>query len=168
MIIPGGPAAATRYVRAADRLIVVIVVTWHLIYDSVAILLTAGQYRSVLLQLVAWVLLAIIAAIGSVHLLRGKGSTAQQRVLAASAILAGAISTAGLPPGQPVLSYANWAFGAVGRWCVLLLMRRPLAELGLALAANDLVALAAIVAAGQADRVTWARFVVVCFGTGVL
>jgi hypothetical protein len=166
--VPAASTAAGRYVRVADRLVVVIVVTWHVIYDSVAILVNAGQYRSLLLQMLAWVLLAVIAAIGSVRLLRGEGSATQQWALVAAALLAGAVSTAALPVDQPVLSYANWAFGAVGWWCVLLLMHRPLVELGLALAANNLVALAAIVAAGQADRVTLARFVVVCFGTAVL
>ncbi|MBD0293315.1 MAG: hypothetical protein ICV70_07050 [Jiangellaceae bacterium] len=169
MNVPADPTtAATRYVQAADRLVVVIVATWHLIYDPVAILLNAALYRSLLPQLVAWSLLAIIGVIGSVQLLRTTGSTAGRWGLVAAAVLAGAFSTAALPAAQPVLSYANWSFGAVGWWCVLLLIRRPVVELGIALLAHDTITLAAIVATGQADRVTLARFVVVCFGTGVL
>ena len=89
MTIPARPTAATRFVRAADRLVVAIVATWHVIYDPVAILLNAGQYRSLTVQLVAWLFLAIIALIGSVHLLQGRGSAAQQWTLVVVAILVG-------------------------------------------------------------------------------
>jgi hypothetical protein len=115
-----------------------------------------STYQSRGAELAAWVALAAIGAVGSVLLLRGRRNRPVARTLAAVVLALGAVGTAACPPGAAI-GDMSWAWNAVGWSGVLLLLHRPLWELGVLLAANVVVTGSFLVL----DLAMAARFLVV-------
>ena len=166
--LPGPrPAAvlAARYARALDIAVVVAAAGWHLAGAGPLLLAHLGSYSSDLFQGAAWWAIALIIAAGSVLLLRGSRSRGAAWALAAAALVISTASAAACPPAQ--MLETNWAWGAAGWVGVLVLLRRPLAELGVFLTLEAL-AMFAVLAQDGLNRPDVAAFITVLAGsTGI-
>lgn len=161
-----GEVVQARYEHGFDLAVVWLVAVWYLGGNLVTIVPAASAYRSFGAQLAGWLAMAGIGAVGAVRLLRRRADPVISWLLAAAALLVSGLVTAALP-GAAVLQGA-WAWDATGWVGVVLLLRRPLRELGALLAVNALFPLAVLVRDGMTDRVTLARFATVTYATSAL
>jgi hypothetical protein len=153
---------AARYARALDIAAVVAVAGWHVTGAGPLLLSHLGSYADDRFQVAAWAAIALIIAAGSVRLLRGARVQWTAWALAGGAL---AISTAvavGCPPGQMLAT--DWAWGTAGWVGVLVLLRRPLAELVVFLLL-EATATFAVLAHDGLHRQNLAAFVTVLAGS---
>jgi hypothetical protein len=161
------PAAvlAARYARALDIAVVVAAAGWHLAGAAPLLLAHLGSYSSSQFQVAAWCAIALIIAAGSVLLLRGSRSRETGWALAAAALVISTAAAAACPPGQMLAT--NWSWGTAGWVGVLVLLRRPLAELGVFLTLEGL-AMFAVLARDGLHQPNVAAFITVLAGsTGI-
>jgi hypothetical protein len=166
--VPGPrPSAvlAARYARALDIAVVVAAAGWHLAGAGPLLLANLGSYSSDQFQVAAWCAIALIIAAGSVLLLRGSRRRATGWALAAAALVISTAAAAACPPAQ--MLGINWAWGTAGWVGVLVLLRRPLAELGVFLTLEAL-AMFAVLARDGLHQPNVAAFITVLAGsTGI-
>ncbi|HEY6748771.1 MAG TPA: ATP-binding protein, partial [Mycobacteriales bacterium] len=162
-----GEVIATRYRRGIELVVILLVGSWHAGNDLVALVSRWSTYRSPPAELAAWLALAVIGVAGGVRLWRQRTGAAGARALAGAALVAGAVGTAAVP-GPALFGAAGWAWGAVGWFGVLLLLRRPSRELIIFLALNSAFAIAVLARAGELDRISLARAATVVYGTAAL
>lgn len=166
--VPGPrPSAvlAARYARALDIAVVVAAAGWQLAGAGPLLLAHLGSYSSDQFQVAAWCAIALIIAAGSVLLLRGSSRRETSWVLAAAALVISTAAAAACPPAQ--MLETNWAWGTAGWVGVLVLLRRPLAELGVFLTLEGL-AMFAVLARDGLHQPNVAAFITVLAGsTGI-
>jgi hypothetical protein len=158
------PAAvlSARYRRALDIAVVIVVAGWQVAGAGSQLAADRADYRSVTFQAAVWLVLTAVIAAGSVRLLRGESGWRGAWALAAVALAAGTAAAAACPAAEMLKT--DWAWGSVGWVGVLVLLRRPIAELAgfLSLAA---VATFAILARGGLHRAELAGFITVLAGS---
>jgi hypothetical protein len=157
-----GDLVATRYQRGFELAIVWTFAARHVANALVAILAHRWAYRSFGAELAAWGLMAGVGVAGSVRLLRGRTGAVVSWLLAAAVLAASAVATAAMASGQE-LTPAHWALGATGWFGVLLLLRRPIAELAGLIAINAGFTLVVLLRDGAADRASLARFLLMTY-----
>ena len=166
--VPGPrPSAvlAARYARALDIAVVVAAAGWQLAGAGPLLLAHLGGYPSDRFQVAAWCALALIIVAGSVLLLRGSGRRETGWALAAAALVISTAAAAACPPAQ--MLETNWSWGVAGWVGVLVLLRRPLAELGVFLTLEAL-AMFAVLAHDGLHQPNVAAFITVLAGsTGI-
>ena len=166
--VPGPrPSAmlAARYARALDIAVVVAAAGWHLAGAGPLLLAHLGSYSSDQFQVAAWCAITLIIAAGSVLLLRGSARRGTGWALAAAALVISTAAAAACPPAQ--MLETNWAWGTAGWVGVLVLLRRPLAELGVFLTLEAL-AMFAVLARDGLHQPNVAAFITVLAGsTGI-
>jgi hypothetical protein len=156
---------AARYARALDIAVVVAAAGWHLAGAGPLLLGHLGSYSSDQFQVAAWCAIALIIAAGSVLLLRGSRGRGTGWALAAAALAISTAAAVGCPPGH--MLETNWAWGTAGWVGVLVLLRRPLGELGVFLTLEAL-AMFAVLAQDGLSQPTVAAFITVLAGsTGI-
>jgi hypothetical protein len=153
---------AARYARALDIAVVAAVAGWHLAGAAPLLVAHLGSYASDQFQIAAWCTIALIIAAGSVLLLRGAASRRTGWALAAAALVISTAAALGCPPAQMLAT--NWAWGTAGWVGVLVLLRRPLAELGVFLSLEALATFAVLARDGL-DRRAVAAFITVLAGS---
>ena len=166
--VPGPrPSAvlAARYARALDIAVVVAAAGWQLAGAGPLLLAHLGSYSSDQFQVAAWCAIALIIAAGSVLLLRGSSRRETGWALAAAALVISTAAAAACPPAQ--MLETNWSWGTAGWVGVLVLLRRPLAELGVFLTLEAL-AMFAVLARDGLHQPNVAAFITVLAGsTGI-
>ena len=166
--VPGPrPSAvlAARYARALDIAVVVAAAGWQLAGAGPLLLAHLGSYSSDSFQVAAWCAIALIIAAGSVLLLRGSSRRGTGWALAAAALVISTAAAAACPPAQ--MLETNWSWGVAGWVGVLVLLRRPLAELGVFLTLEAL-AMFAVLAQDGLHQPNVAAFITVLAGsTGI-
>ena len=166
--VPGPrPAAvlAARYARALDIAVVVAAAGWQLAGAGPLLLAHLGSYPSGQFQVAAWCAISLIIAAGSVLLLRGSSRRETGWALAAAALAISTAAAVACPPAQ--MLETNWSWGAAGWVGVLVLLRRPLAELGVFLTLEAL-AMFAVLAHDGLHQPNVAAFITVLAGsTGI-
>jgi hypothetical protein len=166
--VPGPrPSAvlAARYARALDIAVVVAAAGWQLAGAGPLLLAHLGSYSSDRFQVAAWCAIALIIAAGSVLLLRGSSRRETGWALAAAALVISTAAAAACPPAQ--MLETNWSWGTAGWVGVLVLLRRPLAELGVFLTLEAL-AMFAVLARDGLHQPNVAAFITVLAGsTGI-
>ncbi len=156
---------AARYARALDIAVVVAAAGWHLAGAGPLLLAHLGSYSSDQFQVAAWCAIALIITAGSVLLLRGSRRRRTGWMLAAAALVISTAAAAACPPAQ--MLETNWAWGAAGWVGVLVLLRRPLPELGVFLTLEGL-AMFAVLAHDGLHQPNVAAFITVLAGsTGI-
>jgi hypothetical protein len=156
---------AARYARALDIAVVVAAAGWHLAGAGPLLLAHLGSYSSDQFQVAAWCAIALIIAAGSVLLLRGSSRRRTGWALAAAALVISTAAAAACPPAQ--MLETNWAWGTAGWVGVLVLLRRPLSELGVFLTLEGL-AMFAVLAHDGLHQPNVAAFITVLAGsTGI-
>lgn len=156
---------AARYTRAFTIAVIIVAVAWHVAGAGSQLAASLRDYRSAAVEVAAWVVMALVIAAGAVRLLRGASDRGWAWALCGVALVAGTIATAACPPGQMLAT--DWAWGSIGWIGVLVLLRRPLAELAGFLAAAALVTLVVLVR-DDPHRLALAGFITVLFAsTGI-
>jgi hypothetical protein len=153
---------ATRYGRDFDRAVVFVVISWHTLGAGTQLWSHLPGYAHPAEQVAAWSLLSLIILVGAAWLLTGKTRGAYPSLLATAVLGVNWFVSATVPPDQ--LLGADWAWGTTGWACVLLLLRRPLAELLLFLAA-DAALVGTVMAADGMSRPEAASFVTVLYAS---
>ncbi|MGI8450171.1 MAG: hypothetical protein ACR2MP_23935, partial [Streptosporangiaceae bacterium] len=162
---PPSAVLAARYARALNIAVVLAAAGWHLAGAGPLLLAHLGDYRSDRFQVAAWCAIALIIAAGSVLLLRGSRDRRTSWALAAAALVISAAAAAACPPAQ--MLETNWAWGTAGWVGVLVLLRRPLSELGVFLTLEGL-AMFAVLARNGLHQPNVAAFITVLAGsTGI-
>jgi hypothetical protein len=151
---------ATRYGRDFDRAVVFVVVVWHVFGAGSQLWAHLPDYRHPGAQVAAWSVLAVVIGAGAARLLTRTDRGVVP--LAAVALAVDVFVSVTVPPER--LLETHWAWGTTGWACVLLLLRRPLAEL-LAFLAADAVVVGAVLAAGGMSRTEAASFVTVLYAS---
>ncbi|GAA2410154.1 hypothetical protein GCM10010191_18620 [Actinomadura vinacea] len=160
----GARLVAVRYARAFTITVVGIVAVWHLGYDLVIITRSRQVYEPAALVFAAWLLLAAAQATGAVLALRSALGTGMARALAAATLLAGELAIVTYPPGA-MISDVSWASNTAGWTGVMLLVRRPLRELAVFMAANMGCTAAHMAADGALGQVGATRLLTVTYTT---
>ena len=153
---------AARYARALDIAVVIAVAGWHLAGAGPLLVAHLGSYASDQFQITAWCAIALIIAVGSVLLLRGYRGRGTGWALAGAALVLSTVAAAGCPPAQMLAT--DWAWGTAGWVGVLVLLRRPLAELGVFLSLEALATFAVLARDGL-HRQSAAAFITVLAGS---
>jgi hypothetical protein len=151
---------ATRYGRDFDRAVVFVVVIWHTLGAGSQLWAHLPDYQHPGWQVAAWSVLGLVILAGAARLLTRTGRGAVP--LAAVALAVNGFVSVTVPPGR--LLETHWAWGTTGWACVLLLLRRPLAEL-LTFLAADAAVVGAVLAAGGLSRTEAASFVTVLYAS---
>ncbi len=167
MISGHGELVTVRITRAVNIGVVGVVSVWHFGYHGSKLITHWSEYQSTAAVLASWTALGVIDIVGSVALLRHRSHAGLARALAVAVLLLGAIGTAAGPPGEAI-GDSSWAWSSVGWVGVLVLLRRPLAELGALLTANLVVTAAFLVLDDALNESMVTRFVTVaCIASGV-
>jgi hypothetical protein len=156
---------AARYARALDIAVVVAAAGWQLAGAGPLLLAHLDSYPSDQFQVAAWCALALINVVGSVLVLRGSSRRDTGWALAAAALVISTAAAAACPPAQ--MLETNWSWGTAGWVGVLVLLRRPLAELGVYLTLEAL-AMFTVLARDGLHQPNVAAFITVLAGsTGI-
>jgi hypothetical protein len=161
---PAQPAAvlSARYRRALNIAVVIVVAGWQVAGAGSQLAADRADYHSFSVQVAIWLVLTAVIAAGSVRLLRGGSGWRGAWALAAVALVAGTAAAAACPSADMLKT--DWAWGTVGWVGVLVLLRRPFAELAgfLSLAA---LATLALLARDGLHRAELAAFITVLAGS---
>lgn len=154
-----------RYQRALDIAAVIVVAGWQVAGAGSLMVGDRAAYGSYPFQVGAWLVLAAVIAAGSVRLLRGWSGRSWAWALAGLALATSVVAAAACPPGQ--LLKTDWAWGAAGWVGVLVLLRRPLAELSCFLSLEALATFGILVRDGL-HRAGLAGFITIAAGSAGL
>ena len=135
-----------RYQRAYTIAVVFLVAGWHLAGAGGQLLRNQPAYGSFAFQGAMWLVMALAVAAGSVLVLRGTPGWRPAWAVAAVALAASTAAAVASPAGQMLA--VNWAWGSAGWIGVLVLLRRPFAELAWFLGAEALALLGVLMADG--------------------
>ena len=128
-----------RYQRAYTIAVLFLVAGWHLAGAGGQLLHNRSAYSSFAFQGAMWLAMALAITAGSVLVLRGEPGWLPAWTVAVTALAASTAAAAASPASQMLA--VNWAWGSAGWIGVLVLLRRPFAELACFLAAEALATL---------------------------
>ena len=167
--------AERSYARGTAIAAVVVVVTWHLVFDLPSTVGSWSVYRQPVLVGAAWVVSGVLTGIGSVVLLRRDDSRPLLPVVGGVPLLllcTAAVMYAVRPPADidqddpaQLFAPANWAWGSFGWFALVLLWRWPLRWLVATIGLNTVAVFVMMVAAGGLNQVAASRFTLTTFGT---
>jgi histidine kinase-like protein len=158
---------ADRYRRGVELAIIWLLGIRHLILGVVGIRGHSNAYHSPELDLVAWAAMAVVWAVASRRLLRRQDGAAVSWLLAAVVLAAAALVVVEVRPGYE-LTGADWVLSIAGWFWVLVLLRRPFAELVTVLAVNLGLTLLLLIVHGTTDRLTLASLLVLAYAIAAL
>jgi hypothetical protein len=118
---------SARYARSFDIAVIVVVAGWHVAGAGSELLPDRALYPSFGVQAGLWLAIALAIAAGAARLIRGRSGPAGAYALAAVGLAVAIAGAADCPAGA--LLKTDWAWGTAGWLGVLVLLRRPLAEL---------------------------------------
>jgi hypothetical protein len=154
--------ASDRYRRAFDTAVVVVVAGWQVAGAGSQLASDRADYGSDAFQIAAWLVLAAAITAGCVRLLRGRSGRSWAWTLAAVAIMTSTAVAAACPTDQMLKT--DWGWGSAGWVGVLVLLRRPFAELVWFLTLEALATFA-ILARDGLHRADLAGFITVAAGS---
>lgn len=153
---------AARYTRAFSVAVITVTGSWHAAGAGSQLAASLRAYSFVGVQVAAWVVMALVIAAGAARLLRGAAGPGWAWALCGVALATGTVATTACPPGRMLAT--DWAWGSMGWIGVLVLLRRPLAELAGFLAMAALATLAVLVS-DDPHRLALAGFITVLFAS---
>jgi hypothetical protein len=157
-----------RYERAALRAAIVVMLGWHLCAVLPSAIGGWPYYQPAWAGLAIWLVDAVVGVILAVVVWRGGGRSIGTAVWVAMVVLVGVVVVAwASPTGTPMDPY-SWAYSTSAWFVMVAVWRLRVRALMWFLVANTLVGLAVLIASGNVDRVSVARFVIVSYGVSVL
>ncbi|MFU8851943.1 hypothetical protein ACNAW0_13300 [Micromonospora sp. SL1-18] len=165
--LPGRAASAVASAsdRAARIGVVTIALVWHLAIDLPALVDAGMSPAASAVVAAAWLVTAVVGVAAGVRLLRGGLPPARR--LAAVLLVVDAAVFAAVGGGQ-LFAAANWAWGGLVWFFLLVLWRRPVWWLLALLGAHAMIALAVVLAYGATDSADLARYTMYVYGTSSL
>jgi hypothetical protein len=160
--LPPAVLLATRYARDLDRAAVVIVAGWHVLGAGPQLWSHVADYAHPLLQVAAWVQLAAVIVSGAAWPFARRKPAPYFWTLAAVALADHLLVCLTIPHDR--LLETDWAWGTTGWTCVLLLLRRPIAEL-IAFLLADAAIVFSIMITASLDRQGAAAFITVLYAS---
>jgi len=162
---PGVLAAPAAVARASDRGARIVVVgiawAWHVTIGLPAVLGVRTEFAEPAVVLGCWALVAVAGAVAGVLLLRGTPLPPWPLavlLLAADAAVFAAVGE------QHLFGAANWVWGTLGWFFVLMLWGRRVVGLVVLLTTHTVIALVAVLTHGP-DAAALARFTMYVYGT---
>ncbi|MGS2616928.1 hypothetical protein ACVCAH_20755 [Micromonospora sp. LZ34] len=172
----GGPAAETGVRQAAaavasasDRgariVVVAIALAWHTAIGLPAVLAARADLAAPVVVAAGWLVVAVTGVLAGVRLLRDAPLPAWPLAALLLVVDAAVFAAAG---ERQLFTAANWVWGTLGWFLVLVLWgRRALGLLAL-LAAHSLIALVAVLGHGATTPADLARYAMYVYGTSSL
>lgn len=164
-----------RYARGTATAAVIATATWHVANDLTRMMMGWPGYRWPWLAAAAWVVMAGLAVVGSIALLRpGPHRSAWLPMLGIPLLLACVIAVlvaaqhpAGADPGigDGAFGASNWGWTAFGWFAMVLLWRWPVSWLLSMLLLNSAVVLAAMLRTRAVDQLIFSRYMIVIYVT---
>lgn len=168
MTAADGAAAATvanRYDRGARGGITLIVLLWHVGFGLPGLLAGWPDYRWPPVAAACWLGYLAVGVIAANRLRRDRPGPV--RPLVAALLAMDAAVLANCPPEQ-IFTPANWAWGAIGWFAIMVLWWRRTAALVAVLAANAAAGLVAVLLAGLTGGADLSRYTMVIYGSAAL
>ncbi|MET8908282.1 hypothetical protein [Micromonospora sp. NPDC004551] len=167
---PGAAATAAHAVgdasdRGARIAAVVIALAWHLAIGLPALLGSWSRLAAPPVVAAGWLVTAAVGVAAGVRLLRGGLPPA--RLLAAALLVVDGVVFAAAGERQ-LFTAANWVWGGLAWFFLLVLWRRPLSWLLALLGAHATIALAAVVQHGATAPADLSRYAMYVYGTSSL
>ncbi|WP_329103080.1 hypothetical protein OG792_25690 [Micromonospora sp. NBC_01699] len=161
-VVAGVAATADRGSRIAA---VLIAFGWHLAVNVPAVLGNWSEYRHPWLVAAGWLVFVAVGAISAAHLLRERPSPTWR--LIGVLLLVETVVFVNTPADLLFLP-ANWGWGTLGWFVVLVLWGRPVTALVAIFAVEAAIALVAVVGYGVADAAGLSRYAMYTYGTATL
>ncbi len=156
---------AERYDRGGLLAAIVVMAAWHG-YVLATIIFSWSRLSLWAPSVLVWLVYAAVGTASAVVLLRGGGRSAVLPLVACPLLLAGVVII-GLTQTSSFFASLNWPFTATAFFALVVLWRHGVAALLAFLAADGMTGLAVLIALGQTDRVSIARFIGLCGGAGL-
>ncbi|MFU8873512.1 hypothetical protein [Micromonospora sp. SL4-19] len=166
--MPAGRAAsavASASDQAARIAAVIIALAWHLAIDLPASVGAGSSPARSAVLAAGWLVTAAVGVAAGVRLLRG-GLPPARRMAVVLLVVDAAIFAA--VDGQQLFAPANWTWGGLVWFFLLVLWRRPVRWLLALLGAHAAIALAAVLAHGATASADLARYAMYVYGTSSL
>jgi hypothetical protein len=163
----GGPGAtvATTVERGGRLAAIGIAFGWHLVMNLPAIVAEWPEFRVPWAAGAGWLLYTVVGVIAALRLYgRVRVPTTP---LIAVLLLVDVLSFATVPDGE-IFAAANWAWGTIGWFAVIVLWGRRVGALVAVMAANAAIAFVGVLAHNGELAVDLSRFVMFVYGTAVL
>ncbi|MEV1147958.1 hypothetical protein AB0I76_30675, partial [Micromonospora sp. NPDC049799] len=160
-----GAAVASASDRGARVVAVVIALAWHTAIGLPAVLAARADLAGPTLVLACWALVAVTGAVAGLRLLRGEPLPAWPLAVLLLAVDALVFAAAG--DGQ-LFTAANWVWGTLGWFFVLVLWGRRVTGLLVLLAAHSVIALVAVLVHGATAPADLVRYTMYVYGTSSL
>lgn len=158
-------AAADASDGGARTVAVTIALAWHLAIGLPALLGAWPELAAPAVVAAGWLVTAGVGVATGVRLLRG-GSPPARRLAAVLLVVDAAVFAAA---GEDALfTSANWVWGGLAWFFLLVLWRRPVAWLLLLLGAHAVIALGAVLANGATTSADLTRYAMYVYGTSSL
>lgn len=167
--VAGAPPEAHAVADASDRgarlVAVVIALAWHLVIGLPAVLAAGPGMAAPAVVALGWLATALVGVATGVRLLRG-GLPPARRLAAALLVVDAAVFAA---IGERFLfTTANWVWGGLAWFFLLVLWQRPVRWLLVLLTAHASIAVVAVVLHGATAPADLSRFAMAIYGTSTL
>jgi hypothetical protein len=146
---------------------VVVMVGWHLLASLPTVISGWLKVGPAGVGAEIWLVFAVVGGVSAWIVLRGGGQSVTLPLVVCPILLIGA-GVGALSARYGFFGPYNWPFTVTGWFALVALWRHSLAALVAFFVANTLVGLAALTALGQTDRLSVARFIMLCAGVSVL
>ncbi|MGW4461619.1 hypothetical protein [Micromonospora sp. NPDC004704] len=161
-VVAGVAATADRGSRIAA---VLIAFGWHTVVNVPALLGNWSVYRWPWTVGAGWLIFVVVGAISAAHLLRGT-RTPTWRLIGVLLLVDALVFVN--TPAEMLFLPANWGWGTLGWFVVLVLWGRPVTALVAVFAAEAAIALVAVFAYGAGDAAGLSRYAMYTYGTATL
>ncbi|WP_407940441.1 hypothetical protein [Micromonospora auratinigra] len=166
---PADPGAAGVVADASDRAartaVVSIALVWHLVIGLPALLRAGPGMTAPAVVAVGWLVTAGVGVAAGVRLLRGGLPPARRLAALLLAVDAAVFASVGQ---RHLFTAANWVWGGLAWFFLLVLWRRPVGWLLGLLAAHAAIALGAVLGTGATAPADLARYAMYAYGTSSL
>lgn len=163
-----GSTVAGTVERGGQLAAVGIAFGWHLVINLPAVLGAWSQYRVSWLAGAGWLVYTAVGVVATLRLYR-RWTVPAWPFIAVLLVVDG-LTFAVIPQGEGDMLFfgANWAWGTIGWFAVILLWGRRVATLVAVMAANAAIALVAVLVNHDDLAVDLSRFVMFVYATAVL
>ncbi len=156
-----------RYGRGSLWAAILVTLGWHFVSVLPVVITGWLQFGPATSGAAIWLVYLLAGLISAVVALRGGGQSPLLGLLICPVLLAGVVLGA-LAVRAGFFDHLNWPFSVSGWFALIALWRRRLRELIAFFVLNAVAGLCVMVSIGQTDRVSLARFIVLCCGVSFL
>lgn len=146
---------------------IVVMAGWHVIASLPTVINNWAQNGQIAAGAVIWLVFAALGGVSAWIVVRGGGHGPALPLVVCPILLAGA-AIGSLTARYGFLDQHNWPWTVTGWFALVALWRHSLGMLIGFFVANTLVSLAVLIALGETDRLSLARFITVACGVSIM